>query len=207
MKRWLAVLMVLAMGRAPGAAADSWPASELKEAAKQIGQRDFAFAHDLYRNVLLVHQAAPLGANDLQAARRGIAASGGRLKAAEATAFGKAFLDRAKQLGFVQVGAAWVPSAVKDRLSADGAGCLERKSRAKACPACRGPGVNICPNCENGSARCMSCSGTGRTGGAAITTRGAECLPCNGRGKLKCPFCSGASFSVCPKCEGLGVVD
>ncbi|MBI5397125.1 MAG: hypothetical protein HZA91_17645 [Verrucomicrobia bacterium] len=207
MKPWFALAFAFVLGPALVTGEEDWVKSDLNEAAKRFDQRQFSLAHDIYRNLLLAHQAAPLGATVLEQARAGIAATTARLKADESGSPGAAFVERAKRLGFAQVGAAWLPAQVKERLSADATARLRRLAQGKACPACKGQGVNVCPNCAFGKVRCMGCSGTGRTGGSAITSRGAPCPACDGRGRAKCLLCKGTGYGVCPKCEGIGAVE
>jgi hypothetical protein len=207
MKNWFPATMVLAVAARLMAADEDWVSKELDAAAQQIEQRQFVLAHDVYRNLAFVHQAAPLNATAIQQVQNGIAATAGRLKADEARTTSAGFVERAKRLGYVQVGPAWMPPQAKERLSANAAVKLGKLAQAKACPACRGQGVSVCANCQSGIVRCMACNGTGRAGGSPITSRGAPCLICDGRGKTRCLLCKGTGFIVCPKCDGVGTVE
>ena len=204
MKNRFLGMIALVMAARLVAAENNWLAGELKDASQQLEQRQYGLVHDIYRNVLLVHQAVPLNATALEQTRSGLAATAARLNADEARTPGAAFMERAKRLGFVQVGTAWMPPQAKERLSSDAAAKLARLAHGKTCLVCKGQGVNICPNCVFGVVRCMVCSGTGRTGGSPITSRGATCMACDGRGKVKCVLCRSAGYSVCPKCDGIG---
>jgi hypothetical protein len=207
MKNRFLLLIALGMAARLVVAEDDWRAGELKDAFRQLEQRQYNLSHDIYRNALLVHQAVPLNATALEQARSGIAATAARLKIDEARTPGAAFMERVKRLGFVQVGTAWMPPQAKERLSSDAAAKLVRLAHGRACLVCKGQGINTCPNCVSGVVRCMGCSGTGRMGGSPITSRGAMCLACDGRGKIKCVLCRGTGCGVCPKCDGIGVVE
>ena len=207
MKNWFPATIVLAVAARLMAAEEDWVSKELDAAAQQLEQRHFALAHDVYRNLALVHQVAPLNAMAIQQVHNGIAATAGRLKADEVRTTSAGFVERAKRLSYVQVGSAWMPPQAKERLPANAAAKLGKLVQAKACPACQGQGVSSCANCQFGIVRCMACNGTGRTGGSPITSRGAPCVLCDGRGKVKCSLCRGTGFVVCPKCDGLGAVE
>lgn len=207
MNGWLFPAIVIAAAARLAAADPDWVAGELEAATREFENRRFALARDIYRNLLVAHQAAPLNATALAQAREGLATTARQLRGQEPKAPGAAFVERVQQLGFVQAGAAWLPSATKAHLAADAAAKLGRLARGEACPACKGAGVGVCPNCVAGAARCISCSGTGRTGGATVSFRGAPCPFCDGRGKARCVLCKGSGYGVCPKCDGIGVVE
>lgn len=207
MKNRFVGMIALAMAVRIVTAENDWLASELKDASQQLEQRQYGLAHDIYRNVLLVHQAVPLNATALEQARSGLAATAARLNADEARTPGAAFVERAKRFGFVQVGTAWMPPQAKERLSSDAAAKLARLAHGKACLVCKGQGVNICPNCVSGVVRCMSCNDMGRAGSSLITPRGTPCMVCDGRGKIRCVLCRGAGYGICPKCDGVGDVE
>lgn len=207
MRRWFTRMAVWALASAQAFAGETWVESELKEAERQAEKRQFALAHALYRNLLAAHLIAPLNATALEQARAGLAASASRLQAEQRQIANPLFVERATRLGYVKVGPAWMPTQAKERLAADALARAERLTHGKACPACKGQGINSCPNCNEGIVRCIGCLGTGRTGGSPITSRGSSCLSCDGRGKVKCLLCKGTGCGVCPKCEGVGVVE
>lgn len=207
MNKWFSLTIMLAAAARLLAAEGDWVAGELEAATREFDQRRFPLARDIYRNLLVTHQAVPLNATALAQARDGMAATARQLRGNEQKTPGAAFVERVQRLGFVQAGTAWLPPAVKAGLLADAAAKLTRLARGNACPACKGVGVSVCPNCVAGVARCISCSGTGRTGGSPVTFRGAPCPFCDGRGKAKCVLCKGSGYGVCPKCDGIGIVE
>jgi len=207
MKRRFFPMIMLAAAVRLAAADGDWVAGELEAATREIEQRRFPLARDIYRNLLVAHQAVPLTANALAQARDGLTATARPLRGDAPRAPGAAFVERVQRLGWVQAGAAWLPPAVKASLPTEAAAKLARLAQGRACPVCKGAGVGVCPNCVAGVARCISCSGTGRTGGSPVTFRGAPCPFCDGRGKTQCALCKGSGNGVCPKCDGIGVTE
>jgi hypothetical protein len=207
MKKCFFLAIMLAAAARLGAADGDWVAGELEAATREFEQRRFPLAHDIYRNLLVAHQAAPLNASALAQARDGMAVTARQLRGDEQKGLGAAFVERVQRLGYVQVGPAWLPPAVKAHLPADATAKLARLGQGKVCLACKGAGVCVCPNCVAGVARCISCSGTGRAGGSPITSRGAPCPFCDGRGKAKCVLCKGSGYGICPKCDGTGLLE
>ena len=203
MKRWFAVT-IIALVSTLSHATDEWVASELKDASKQRDERQFGLAFEICHNLLLVHRAVPLGRDAADEAKFMLGGVGGRIQAANPKIFSEQFVARAKRLGFVQIGCAWMPAGAKERLSAEAAARLEKLGRAETCAVCKGACVTACVNCLRGTVRCMACMGTGQAAGGGAVVR-AMCPVCNGQGKSKCTFCRGSGFVACPKCGGCGL--
>lgn len=201
MKTWLMLMWCAATALA----ADNWLTREFTEAERQLNDRQYARAGEVYHNLLLVHAAAPLSKDALQRALAGLAASRGRAKVDDPNRVSEAFVVRVKALGFEQAGAAWLPAELKQRLPAGAAVRLQQFASAEKCATCKGQCVAACQNCERGQARCAACQGTGRAGGAATSSRGTTCSFCNGRGKTTCSFCGGRGVVACAACGGLGL--
>ena len=205
MKKWFAAgIIMLAPILSP--AADNWVAAELKEASAQLDKRQFAQAFEICHNLLLVNCAAALNRDAADDAKFIMAAAGRRVKAGNPKAFSEDFLARAKRLGFVQAGCAWMPAEAKSRLSTEASAKLDKIAHAADCTQCKGACVTACPNCQDGKAKCLACNGTGRSSGGGAFAR-TQCPVCSGRGKSECTFCRGTGCVVCPKCSGVGVCD
>ena len=201
MKTWL-ILMLCAT---TALAAEDWLAREFKEAERQLNDRQYARAGEVYHNLLLIHAAVPLSKDALQRASAGLAASWGRVKVDDPNSVSDAFVARVQGLGFEKMGAAWLPAELKRHVSADAVARWQQLASAEKCATCKGWCVAACQNCERGQARCVTCMGTGRVGGAATSSRGATCSFCNGLGKTSCSFCGGHGVMACAACSGLGV--
>lgn len=205
MKNWVAGITI-ALAATLASAADNWVTVELKEAQAQLDQRQYAQAFEICHNLLLINRAAPFSRNASDEARSLLTSAGRRVKAGNPKVFNPAFLDRAKQLNFVQVGCAWMPAEAKAQLSADAAAKLQKLAQASICPQCKGACITDCLNCDDGKAKCIACNGTGRATGGGTFAR-TQCPVCSGKGKSACTFCRGNGVIVCTKCDGSGVCD
>lgn len=203
MKKWFVVTLV-ALVSTMSFAADEWVDRELKDATKQYEERHFSMAFEICHNLLLVHRAAPLNRDAADQTKHMMSRIGKWLKASNPKVFSQEFLARAKDLGFVQAGPAWMPAEAKARLSAEAAARLERIGQSAVCATCKGACVTPCPNCQYGNIKCMACLGTGQAAGGGAVAR-AICPMCNGQGKSKCTFCAGSGVIVCPTCGGCGL--
>jgi hypothetical protein len=203
MNKWFAAVMV-ALASTLSHAADDWVDRELKDVSKQFNGRHFGLAFEMCHNLLLIHRAAPLDRDAADQAKTLLGRLGQWVKAANPKVFTEEFVARAKGLGFVQAGCAWMPAEAKAKLSADATARLEKLAQAEPCATCKGACITPCLNCQRGIVKCMACMGTGQAAGGGAVTR-AICPVCNGQGKSRCTFCRGSGFVACPKCNGSGL--
>ncbi|MCX7826136.1 MAG: hypothetical protein N2689_11350 [Verrucomicrobiae bacterium] len=183
MRRWIA-LTAMALVAVTCRGADDWVARELRDGAQLLSRKQYGRAFEIYHNLLIVNRAAPLDGDQVDQAKRGLAAAAVWVKVKNPATPNAEFAARARSAGLVAVGAAWMPPETKARLSAEAVRSLEKLAQSPACADCKGQGVVQCANCDHGKLRCPTCLGTGRTGGAVATTRGAPCVACNGSGAL-----------------------
>lgn len=124
------------------------------------------------------------------------------------------FETRAKALGRVACGRAWLPQELAAKLDVR-AQALVCTACPTPCPDCMGMGVQDCARCK-GSGR-VPCTNNGCKDGwivhqelntlstkASSISRREVCPVCQGTGQMACPDCRGDGTIPCKTCHGTG---